>query len=316
MKAKIILIAILLWPVSAVGQLNQIGLENYKVTSITVADNSYYEKFIVAGTENDGMYFHQFADDDSVWSNLFKNNRGMSCLYAQELDSAHTKLFWALKLDTIRYIPLIYSNVMPVQSAIVAEDSGLDKSKVQTIKSFAGFDYLSNDQSMSVFCCTNDPNIYKYSARSWSKVWEGQDIVNFNFVYTCNSTVWAGGISNGFIATPLLLKSTDYGITWDTLHLPLGEIHSCYSICVSPLNNNIVFVGLNENILRSTDGGKTWVTCLSNIHDVVFTGILINPQKLEQIYAGVKYFNTDFIFFKSDDNGKSGCSRIFIPIIL
>ena len=136
MKAKIILIAILLWPVSAFGQLNKIGLENYKVTSITVADNSYYEKFIVAGTENDGMYFH------------------------------------------------------------------------------------------------------------------------------------------------------------------------------------IVFVGLKGNILKSTDDGKTWVTCLSNIHDVVFTGILINPQKLEQIYAGVKYFNTDFIFFKSDDNGKSGCSRIFIPIIL
>ncbi len=305
MRIKIFFMTAFLINFTVYGQLKKMGLGFNKVTSITIADNSYYGKFIVAGTENSGTYFHSADDNDTAWANLFSKSVNISSVYAQELDSYNTKLFMAQLPDTSVYSPLIYSNVMPVQSAIIREDSGLDRSKVKIIRSISGFNYLPGGIQMPVFCCTNDPAVYKYGSRSWSKAWEGPFFVNFNFVYAKDSTVWAGGLYNGIIASPLLIKSTDFGSTWDTLNLPVGEVFSCYSLHTSPGNPDLVFVGLNEHILKSTDGGKSWKDCLPDIYQVIFTGIVINPEVPSQIFAGGRTYDNTMMLFKSDDNGNN-----------
>ncbi len=285
------------------GQIKKIGLDFNKVTSITTAENSYYGKIIIAGTEVGGLYFHNASDADTAWTRLFFNNTGISSVYAQELDSINTKMFLAVNQNASTLLPLIYTNVFPVQSALVAEDSGLDRSKIKIIKSIAGFNSLPDGTQMPVFCCSNDPSIYKYQNNVWNKVWEGTFFVNINFVYAKDSTVWAGGLYNGIIASPLLLKSENFGITWDTLKLPIGEVFSCYSLCTAPGNPDLVFVGMNEHILKSTDGGKTWTDCLPDVYNVIFTTITINPNNPEQIFAGGRTYNDDMVLFKSEDNG-------------
>ncbi len=305
MKTKISILLILSFYYSLFGQFEKIGLAYNKVLSITIAENSYYGKVILAGTVNNGMFFHSQTDADSVWLNLFGRSKTVSAVYAQELDADNTKLFWAVP-DTSRYNPLIFSNVMPVQSAIIPEDSGLDKSRVKEIRSMSGFNYLQGGVQMPLYCCTNDPAVYKYENRAWTKSWEGPDnLINFNFVYAADSTVWAGGVFNGFIAAPFLLKSRNLGETWDTLRLPVGEVFSCYSLGTCPGNREIVFVGLNEHVLKSVDGGITWTDCLPDINNAIFTGIAVNPLKPGQIFAGGKTYGNDLVLFKSDDCGES-----------
>ena len=289
MKKKLFIILFLSFYYSLFCQLKKIGLAYNKVVSVTIADNSYYEKMIIAGTVNNGMFFHSTADEDTVWLNLFNRS--------------NTKLFWAILPDTSMNYPLIYSNVMPLQSAIIREDSGLDKSRIKEIRSMTGFKYLPGKIQMPLFCCTNDPAIYKYENRAWSKVWEGPyNLINFNFVHAADSTVWAGGVFNGFIASPLLLKSRNFGETWDTLKLPVGEVFSCYSLCTYPGNPDVVFVGMNEHILKSVDGFKDM---FPDINKVIFTGIVVNPLKPGQVFAGGKTYGDDLVLFKSDDNGES-----------
>ena len=288
------------------GQFEKAGLDYNKVTSIAVVHNTYFGQIIIAGTEESGMHFHNIDDNDTVWINSYINNKNISSVYVQNLDSANSKLFWAMVPAASYDSPLIYSNIMPWQSAILPEDSGLDRSNVNLIRSMAGFDYLQNKIQMPVFCCTNDQAVYMYIDRKWSKVWEGpENIVNINFVYALDSTVWAGGVFNGFIATPLLIKSTDFGVTWDTLVLPIGEVFSCYSIATAPGNPDLVFVGLNEHILKSTDGGKSWKNCLPDIYNVIFTSIQINPEHPEQIYAGGKTYDNTLVLFKSENSGNN-----------
>ncbi len=318
MKIKIFTLLVLSFYYSLFGQFKKIGLADNKVLSITTAENSYYGKIILAGTVNNGMFFHTQTDADSVWLNLFGRSKTVSAVYAQELDADNTKLFWAMLADTSEYNPLIFSNVMPVQSAILLEDSGLDKSRVNEIRYMSGFNYLPGGVQMPLYCCTNDPAVYKYENRAWSKSWEGPDkLINFNFVYAADSTVWAGGVFNGIIAAPFLLKSRNFGGTWDTLSLPAGEVFSCYSLAACPGNPEIVFVGLNEHVLKSVDGGITWIDCLPDINNAIFTGIVINPLKPGQIFAGGKTYGNDLVLFKSDDYGErwkqllTDCNCIF-----
>lgn len=302
MKTRYFLVLLFLWqPISFCQLIGPVGLAGKKVTSLTIVDNTY-EKLLVAGTESSGMNFHNFDDDDSVWIRVFFSTRSPSCVYAQPVSPSLTKLFMALVPDSSIDKTLIYTNIMPIQSALPAEDSGLDKSKVKLIKSIAGFAYTEKDSVMPAYCCTNDPNIYVNEDRIWTVSRAGEETVTLNFVYTSDSTVWAGGFNNGPIGTALLLKSTDYGKSWENIILPLGEIFSCYSICVSPNNPDTIYVGLNEFILKSTDKGKKWLMCL-DVQGTVFTSIEENPLKPGEIFAGGRTCNNDFILYKSTNDG-------------
>jgi len=304
MKARFFLVLLFLWQSISFCQIIPIALLGKKVTSLTEVNNNY-EHLLVAGTLNNGMYFHYFNDNDSVWSQAFFNNRSFPCVYAQPVSPYLTKLFMATIPDSSNFNTLLYTNIMPIQSAILVEDSGLDKSQVKIIKSIAGFNFTAEDSVMPAYCCTNDLNVYINKNRIWEVSWAGEESVTLNFVYTNDSTVWAGGFNNGAFGSALLLKSTDYGNKWENIPLPIGEIFSCYSFYTLSVNSDINFIGLNENILKSSDKGKTWNVCLSNIKDVIFTSIVENPLKPGQVFAGGRTNDNDFVMYKSTDSGEN-----------
>ena len=304
MKARYFLVLLFLWQSISFCQVIPIALLSKKVTSFSVVNNNY-EHLLIAGTEFYGMYFHFFDDNDSVWTQAFINNRSLSYIYAQPVSPYLTKLFMATIPDSSNYNTLLYTNLMPIQSAIPSEDSGLDKSKIKIIKSIAGFNFTTEDSVMPAYCCTNDPNIYINKNRIWEVSHAGTETVTLNFVYTNDSTIWAGGFNNGAFGSALLLKSTDYGKTWDNIPLPIGEIFSCYSFYTSLDNSDINYIGLNENILKSSDKGKTWNAVLSNIKDVIFTSIVENPLKPDQVFAGGRTSDNAFVMYKSIDGGEN-----------
>ncbi len=297
MKTAYIFILLFLLQSTSFCQVMQVTLAGKKITSLTTAENSY-ENLVIAGTENYGLYFHDFNDDDTVWTQVSFVKRSLSCVYAQTLSSSLTKLFMAMQPDSTIDSTLIYSNVMPIQSAIPRDDYGLDKNQVKIVKSLSGFDY-----PRPIFCCTNDPNVYIYKDSIWSKSWAGPETAELNFVYAYDSTVWAGGFNNSAIGSPLLIKSTDFGESWKDINLSIGEVYSCYSMCALPGNPDVIFLGLNESILKSTDGGNTWEASLSDIKNVVFKSLVANPLKYGEIFAGGQATDNSFVLYKSIDGG-------------
>lgn len=104
------------------------------------------------------------------------------------------------------------------------------------------------------------------SGNTWSAVWA---IKSFGYKYgeikstnLKDSTGYAIGIgrnTNNHVTgfDHFLLKSTNYGLTWDTIKTFKHELSALYF-----LNQDTGFVGIQSSsiiLLKTTDGGQTWV---------------------------------------------------------
>lgn len=73
------------------------------------------------------------------------------------------------------------------------------------------------------------------------------------------SVVFAGGETSIF--QPYLLRSSDYGRTWQpTPGIPREGDNAVYSMLMHPVDSSRALLGMEGHILRSEDGGQTWET--------------------------------------------------------
>jgi hypothetical protein len=94
-----------------------------------------------------------------------------------------------------------------------------------------------------------------------------------------SNVIYAGGASSA--GQPWLFKTTDAGVTWDTL-AGLGADTTLRALAVHPADPDIVFAGKADGVYRSTDGGTNWTaTGLTSVRAIV-----IDPSAAETVYAG------------------------------
>lgn len=123
---------------------------------------------------------------------------------------------------------------------------------------------------------------------------------------------WSNGPSS--IAQEGLYKSTDGGLNWTNTGPNIGSLFETevFSVCVSPANPSLIFIGGNNfgangwesMIYRSTDAGSSW----SNVYmGAVYDGfrfINIVPGTNDQVvYASYKSQDYQGGFLKSTDGG-------------
>lgn len=60
-----------------------------------------------------------------------------------------------------------------------------------------------------------------------------------------------------------LFKSEDAGFSWTQLH---GPWHSVFMLYVAPQSPDIVYASVNQNIIKTSDGGKTWTDITPNLY--------------------------------------------------
>ncbi len=93
-----------------------------------------------------------------------------------------------------------------------------------------------------------------------------------------------------------LSKSIDGGATWFDISPHGLNIWGVYSICISPMDNNTIYIGTNEDgIFRSTDGGQNWyalndsLTCLRvfSVEVAPLSGIVFLGLQLDGIYKSI-----------------------------
>lgn len=118
--------------------------------------------------------------------------------------------------------------------------------------------------------------------------------------------IWAGGADA--ILLPYLLKSEDWGKTWQSFSALENIEATVYDVAVKPTDEDVILVGFGggvgpANVIRKTiDGGKTWHTAYEDINTRTFTHSALNPAI---VYAsGVNQAGSLF-FLTSTDFGET-----------
>ena len=103
-----------------------------------------------------------------------------------------------------------------------------------------------------------------------------------------------------------LFKTRDCGATWDTL---LVGGHWFTDIDIDPTNPNVIYAAPHE-IVKSTDGGNTWVNASQGIFldpETRVDEVVIDPNNTSILYAGTGgFFGGDM--YKSTNGGDSWTS--------
>ncbi len=104
-----------------------------------------------------------------------------------------------------------------------------------------------------------------------------------------------------------LLKSTDRGRTWVPLQVLFGGIlDPVTQLLIHPQDDRVLFAtsfthGGEPRIVKSTDGGQTWVASAGGLPaNCTVLSLAVDPTRRSTLYAG-----TDQGFFVSDDGGGS-----------
>ncbi|MBK7266284.1 MAG: hypothetical protein IPI12_08120 [Ignavibacteriales bacterium] len=113
-----------------------------------------------------------------------------------------------------------------------------------------------------------------------------------NTNYRNYSTFWLDA-DKGFMGsrgTYGVLKTTNGGVTWDSLNLAAGTATGLwYGLYFSDANNGLA-CGSSGLVIRTTDGGTTWTTSTSNFGtSVVYALKNIEPNKYIIVGSSGKY---------------------------
>ncbi|MEZ4897017.1 MAG: hypothetical protein R2806_09290 [Saprospiraceae bacterium] len=77
---------------------------------------------------------------------------------------------------------------------------------------------------------------------------------------------------------PYVYRTRDYGMTWQNLSAGLPDNYSAYVICEDPVNENLLFVGTEQAVHVSLDGGTTWQELMASMPTVAMYDLLIHPR--------------------------------------
>lgn len=94
------------------------------------------------------------------------------------------------------------------------------------------------------------------------------------------------GTSTGSLPPPNyqnILKSTDYGATWTQLHTK--SFQTIYSLAIDPTNTKIVYAGTFSKVLKTRNGGKSWVSLWRGLTNTTVNSLALDPTNTKTIYA-------------------------------
>jgi hypothetical protein len=131
---------------------------------------------------------------------------------------------------------------------------------------------------------------------------EGQTIFEIpDKFHTGHDTIYFGESSTGH-----LWRTTDKGVTWDSLKAAIAQPPIC-TIVRDPTSTTTFLAGAADGaISRTTDGGMTWDTThpadVSGLADV--PRIQFDPKTPSRVWATVYYYTNESLL-RSEDGGKT-----------
>jgi hypothetical protein len=115
-----------------------------------------------------------------------------------------------------------------------------------------------------------------------------------------------------YVATPSGIRvSTDGGVTWTPLDLGIGSNQFVYDVTVDPSNQDTLWASVDDafggqpvTLVRSTDGGETWLNRTPPAGAIAARGVAIDPadpDTVVAIFGGA--FGGGAVFTSTDGGG-------------
>lgn len=140
---------------------------------------------------------------------------------------------------------------------------------------------------------------------SWRRVVD-DDLINFVQANPrAPAYVWAGG--ENAIFSPVMHRSLDGGETWQRFQLEAGGDNACDVIAFHPTDRDVVYLGMEGRVMRTTDGGSTWEAVTSPNPELYLVGMAIPARMPLRVYAAGNgiYAPPGVVLYASDDSGMS-----------
>jgi hypothetical protein len=260
---------------TANAQFEYLGLSGVRVNRLRLYDNYLY------AATTDGVFFRESERTDTLWTRIGPPHVNTNTVLLIDRDTILVGVETTLSQDTVSVYRTTDGGAQwrPFQNGFGGDTE---------FKEVTNLEYF-NGQSERIFA--TGLNVIASSTNrglnwevSWG-LWDGFGFATqFLRIYPSNpDIIWAGGETG--ILSPILIRSTNSGETWDEIFPDLGGDNASYSIAIDPVNPDVIYVGTEGRIIKSMDGGQNWETVLFGTDYPYFFGLAISPSEPLLIYA-------------------------------
>ncbi len=273
-----------------------LGLGDKPISSLAI-----WEEIIAVGSGGDGVYY-QFAFNlpDSAWINIGLSDKNVTAVYPHKVGP----FGWGIAAGIFpEEADSNYVYCSHMGGEFFPNSLGFSDSLARGVYSLDGFP----DQTIcgEKYAATGGAlYVQLFGDTIWTPVYEslgveGEGVICVKTAVDVGGLVLAGG-SEGFTGI-LLIKSTDYGATWDYLYPPGSVIAFDFSYDSTLTDFETIFVSHGYQISRSLDGGETWDIAFNgnglNFSNVVYDSdvgyVFIAGNDVSDTSSAVIYFSPD-----------------------
>jgi photosystem II stability/assembly factor-like uncharacterized protein len=303
-------------------------LESFGLQGKTVAAMTFYGGALYAATANDGVYRRYWGALDTGWVSLGMPAKNLTSIFV--FHTSCPLVCWKGILVGAALNPaggnsaLIYfyqqrPDTCTKKGRWADADSGIARNPAEQIYALGGIDVCHPvaPTYVTAFASTSG-SIWRSEDRgqSWKEVWQSAaaNIITFaarpKSLLRSDDEIWAGGSLRDAAGhrKPIMLRSTDSGEHWEDRS---GQAYSgndeCRALALDPADTNTVYAALQHDIIKSQDGGKTWINTTPLDRGHYYNTLAINPQRPQHILAGGMYsdLHIQFVLNESLDGGKN-----------
>jgi photosystem II stability/assembly factor-like uncharacterized protein len=265
-----------------------VGLSNRSVYTL-----HQYNEFLYVGTD-DGVFRTNLDDALSSWEFLGLSGNSIRALIVTGPDT----ILAGLTSGPVA----IYRTVDNGQSWAPYEN-GWGGGSFEPVHAFEPVSIIRSTGILATGAIVigKSPN----SGQSWQVLWNDWgymgSLVFIRIDPNTSSIIWAGGEATAL--NPILLKSIDYGMSWEFKPIYGGGDNRCHDIAIYPGNSDKVWVSMEGLIRKTSDGGDSWSDVMVNNYYIY--GIELDSLRPNYLYASGYRYDEPLTLFKSEDEGST-----------
>jgi photosystem II stability/assembly factor-like uncharacterized protein len=130
--------------------------------------------------------------------------------------------------------------------------------------------------------------------------------INPDTLYLGGMAQYLGQTDEDFTVRRVVVRTTNSGATYEDLSpndSPQRTLHpDMHAIAFDPQDPNVVWIGNDGGVWKSSDGGQTWENKNTNLATLQFTGIAIDPTNANILQGGMQDNNKAY----TTDGGAGG----------
>jgi hypothetical protein len=284
--------------VAGLGLIDPIGLQGRNVTSLGIFGSLY------AGTIGDGVFKRDLQDPFADWVSLGLQGSTIRAVYPHQSGPLGIATTVGLQSSPWhRDSSLIYCSESD-QPPWVPTDSGMVRVDVAAVFSLDGFPSPAICGETFAASVGSSGGVWRrrFDSTQWEFVLDvGFGVGNVVRADAASGNVWAGG-ENAMMA-PWIARSTDQGNTWHIVYPDLAGDNACNSIAVHPDDPDIAYAGMEGPVLKTEDGGVTWIpTGLGSTQAYIY-GVALDSGAPSHLLAGGMARPNNWALWESSNAG-------------